>query len=666
MLKKYTWLWLFVLLCLAACKKEEAIEYPVILTGEVTHVSDQGATFQARISNFGNKKILEWGFLVSTSENPTLQNGAHVFTAEHSNQEFRSFRVHTSIVKDEVYVVRAYLKTNNEVIYGNQVKFSSKGSQPPVLKGYYPAQARLGDTLTITGSNLWYIKIATKVFFDDVEARVIYATTDTLKAIVPTSLDKNVYSLSVHIASDKYPIPEKFSLIKPEISHFYPKVITWGSTVTVVGKNLKSPAGDATLMVNGVEARYYGLFGKVNATGDTIRFSIHTLYYTWSADLSIQLFNIKSVFAEPMLLDPFVLTDFTPKRTMVGSTVLLKGNNFGQRPSEIWVNIGGMNVQPDRITPEGLEVTLPSMNYSGYRSRENTISVRMHALEQTYNEKLFLLDPWLKIRINTQYGYYSKAFEIGRKIYFIDYSWGSIHQFNPHNGDWKTNKIANGFTNISFAIGKYIYLSLQGDYYYDNPQIIRYDTETGKSTLVASFPGLNRDNAVSFAIDGYGYVVGGKSPYNNGNLYDIWRYDPTTDQWAVYLVMQTAEEKDVLNTGIETVTIAEGKAYLKLKSTSQKVYYFDPSSSQKLRRIKDFPVAGGVWSSSFSFTIRNIPYFIVGQSNLYYYSSANDSWVKVNTTAPFSYSGGTTATLDNQVYIKASSENYLWLFDPHL
>ena len=57
----------------------------------------------------------------------------------------------------------------------------------------------------------------------------------------------------------------------------------------------------------------------------------------------------------------------------------------------------------------------------------------------------------------------------------------------------------------------------------------KYDPVTDSWEEVASFGGTARYSAVSFTLDGYGYVGTG---YDGSYLKDFWRYDPAADTWS--------------------------------------------------------------------------------------------------------------------------------------
>ena len=58
-----------------ACKKDATIkpkDYPYIITNEVTDIDSTGATFNAEIIDLGQEEIIEYGFVWSEKNNPTI------------------------------------------------------------------------------------------------------------------------------------------------------------------------------------------------------------------------------------------------------------------------------------------------------------------------------------------------------------------------------------------------------------------------------------------------------------------------------------------------------------------------------------------------------------------------------------------------------------------
>lgn len=144
------------------------------------------------------------------------------------------------------------------------------------------------------------------------------------------------------------------------------------------------------------------------------------------------------------------------------------------------------------------------------------------------------------------------AFVIGSKAYYVG---GYIRQngkvvdafdlweYDPTSDKWtkKTGYPGQGSENLAgFVIDGKAYVGTgfgrqNGDNNasVENNDLWQYDPSADTWAKKAPFPGLGRENAFSFSINGYGYIGGGWSVNaTTTNLPDTWKYDPTADAWA--------------------------------------------------------------------------------------------------------------------------------------
>jgi N-acetylneuraminic acid mutarotase len=86
---------------------------------------------------------------------------------------------------------------------------------------------------------------------------------------------------------------------------------------------------------------------------------------------------------------------------------------------------------------------------------------------------------------------------------------------------------------VVFTIGNkaYIGLGYNGDQYFTD--MYEYDLDLGFWKTMASFTGVPRERAVAFAIDGKAYVgLGYNRDQDKEELGDFWMYDPAADTWT--------------------------------------------------------------------------------------------------------------------------------------
>lgn len=109
-----------------------------------------------------------------------------------------------------------------------------------------------------------------------------------------------------------------------------------------------------------------------------------------------------------------------------------------------------------------------------------------------------------------------------------------VWQFDPKENSWKAmrnfpNQMQPRYEAVGFSIGNYGYIGtgFNGNYLKDFWQ---YDPIKDSFVQKASISGSKRMSASTFVVNDKGYVLSG---LNNGStLNDLWMYDPTTGNWT--------------------------------------------------------------------------------------------------------------------------------------
>ena len=128
----------FLFIFFSSCEKETEFEMPLVLTGEVTDINNEGAKFNGEISNLSGEEILEYGFVWDNVKNPKIENAQKYIAYDPPEKSTFKTQISTTLKDSINYYVRAFIKSKTSVIYGNEVIFNSKGSIAPEIKTLLP------------------------------------------------------------------------------------------------------------------------------------------------------------------------------------------------------------------------------------------------------------------------------------------------------------------------------------------------------------------------------------------------------------------------------------------------------------------------------------------------------------------------------------------------
>lgn len=118
-------------LLLVSCTKDAELvskQYPVIQTQDVSNIDSNGATFNGEFIDTGNSLITEYGFVLGISE-PSIENSDTLIVTSNATNGVFSKTISENIAGNINYYVKAFAKTDNHVVYGNNITFYSQGSK---------------------------------------------------------------------------------------------------------------------------------------------------------------------------------------------------------------------------------------------------------------------------------------------------------------------------------------------------------------------------------------------------------------------------------------------------------------------------------------------------------------------------------------------------------
>lgn len=282
------------------------------------------------------------------------------------------------------------------------------------------------------------------------------------------------------------------------------------------------------------------------------------------------------------------------------------------------------------------------------------------------------------------------VFTIGNKAYIGlgyngDQYFTDMYEYDLDLGFWKTMAPFTGVPReraVAFAIDGKAYIGLGYNRDQDKEELgdfWMYDPAADTWTQLNNFGGSPRYNAISFAINGKGYVGTG----NDGSNYDgdFWEYDPVADSWQE-IVSYPGQKRE------EAATfVLDGKAYVCTGRnngiTDNDFYEFDPATKTWTNRT---PTTDVDYYSSFTsavhrygavaFPLNGMAYVCTGinsagtaDNTAWQYDPTTQQWTSVTS---FEGAGRTDAVayiLGGRVFVgtgQSGSSRYddIWEFRP--
>lgn len=205
-----------LLTLLSGCKEPEFPQnFPIVFTKNIERINPDGAEFVGSIESLGSDQdVLQYGFVWSDQGMPTLSS-MHSFITDTIKKGKFSLTITRDLEDGKVYYVRAFIQTNNLIIYGNQVAFTSQGSIPPVINDFMPKKGYDGTEITIEGNNFSSRLEGNKVQIGPLYVRVLVANDSILKVVTPSSRLRGDYNITVTVAGKSVISQVPFTMLGP-------------------------------------------------------------------------------------------------------------------------------------------------------------------------------------------------------------------------------------------------------------------------------------------------------------------------------------------------------------------------------------------------------------------------------------------------------------------
>ncbi len=349
-------IFIILLVSLSNCEEEkrEPRSYPRLNTLPVTNITENGATFRGEIYSEGTEKITEHGFIWDAFSDPRYSTSNKVILGPAEGAGEFSSEILTTLAEGRKYLVKAFAKTDEHIVYGPEVIFKSLGSGAPKVTGFEPSSGRWGDTITIKGENFSYVPGGNIVLFNDKRCTTVETTDTTLAVIISPQLSVEKSRISVGIEGNVSVFEgQEFQLILPSFSDMSQSQAFWGDTITITFNNLN--AGSVQISAN-IGSLPLTITEKKN---NTFRFLVTDHLAAEINTVTVKINNLTLNLPDPLVLEPPVINSIVPLEGTWGIMVALEGK-FNKLAARSSVTVGSAAANILSVTRNKLILKIPN------------------------------------------------------------------------------------------------------------------------------------------------------------------------------------------------------------------------------------------------------------------------------------------------------------------
>lgn len=229
----------------------------------------------------------------------------------------------------------------------------------PMVTSFTPtAGGPVGTFVTISGK-YFSTKKPTTVKFNGVEAETLEISSTSIQALVPTGATSGQISVEVdgYTGTSTSSFAVTSGTPAPVILSFTPNTGNGvdGASVTIKGVNFSTTPSQNIVKFNDVLAA-----APTSASARSLTVKVPEGVTTGKITVEVQ--GVSSIATSPAdftALSPTV-TSFTPKSSIVGSTVVITGTNFSTTAANNVVKFNGVNATISEASASSLTVIVPA------------------------------------------------------------------------------------------------------------------------------------------------------------------------------------------------------------------------------------------------------------------------------------------------------------------
>ena len=188
-------------------------DFPYIILHEISSNSNEGVVISASLYNENEAPFSEYGLVIDLENTPSYSD-RKILLNNAPGKEFK-ISINHDLIEGRTYYVRAFIRTSENLIYGNTLSFESEGCLSPEISSISAKSATSGSRIVIAGNHFSELKSHNSVYFNEMKSRLIKASVDTLVVFCPNTLTDKSVKIRVSVASQTTEASQEFKLLNP-------------------------------------------------------------------------------------------------------------------------------------------------------------------------------------------------------------------------------------------------------------------------------------------------------------------------------------------------------------------------------------------------------------------------------------------------------------------
>lgn len=226
---------------------------------------------------------------------------------------------------------------------------------PPTITSFTPSSGKVGDNVTITGTNFSSTAASNEVKFNGTAATVSSASSTQLVVVVPAGATSGPISVTTNTMTAT---GSTFTVIPPPtITGINPTSGLAGSNVTITGTNFNTTASANTVKFNGVAATV--------STASSTELVVVVPASATSGAVTVEANGMLAAGPAFTVIPPVTVTSIAPQLGPACTAVTITGTNFSSTIADNVVKINGVSVTVTSATATQLVVTVSSSVSTG-------------------------------------------------------------------------------------------------------------------------------------------------------------------------------------------------------------------------------------------------------------------------------------------------------------